>query len=109
MSSYSADSAHPRYPASPIVLHWLTFTLVVCVYALAELKGYGARQPPAQRDATPALSDWVVDIRVDVVAVHFAHASRLANASSGGLSQPFSAMYPLATSTLPNPPENEYK
>ena len=72
MCSSSADSAHPRDPASLIVLHWLTFTLVVCVYALAELKGNGARQPPAQRDATPALSDRVVDIRVDVVAVHFA-------------------------------------
>ena len=35
--------ATSRYPAKLIALHWLTFTLVVAAYALAELKGFTAR------------------------------------------------------------------
>lgn len=38
-----AKAATENYPATLITLHWLTFTLVVVAYTLAELKGFPAR------------------------------------------------------------------
>ena len=38
-----SKTANERYPATLIALHWLTFTLVVMAYALAELKGFAER------------------------------------------------------------------